>query len=89
MGASLEKRDEANGLYFVRYHDPDGRQVVKKGLERLKFWKDAKAAEPMVYRIMVSGDSQASMITIQDENGQAVRNETEKRILLVLQERLE
>lgn len=88
MGASLEKRDEANGLYFVRYHDPDG-QVVKKGLERLKFWKDVKAAEPMVYRIMVSGDSQATMITIQDENGQAVRNETEKRILLVLQERLE
>jgi outer membrane protein assembly factor BamC len=87
MGASLESRDEAKGLYFVRYHDPDG-QVVKKGIDRLKFWKEAKVSEPMVYRIMVSGDDEASMVTIQDENGQAVHNDTEKRILLVLQERL-
>ena len=87
MGASLESRDEAKGLYFVRYHDPDG-QVAKKGIDRLKFWKEAKVSEPMVYRIMVSGDDEASMVTIQDENGQAVHNETEKRILLVLQERL-
>ena len=87
MGASLESRDEAKGLYFVRYHDPDG-QVVKKGIDRLKFWKEAKVSEPMVYRIIVNGDDEASMVTIQDENGQAVHNDTEKRILLVLQERL-
>ncbi|MDA0236986.1 MAG: outer membrane protein assembly factor BamC [Proteobacteria bacterium] len=87
LGASLEKRDEARGLYFIRYQDPDG-QVVKKGFERLKFWKDKKIVEPMVYQIKVSGDDENSAVTIQDENGQAVHNETEKRILLVLQERL-
>ena len=60
---------------------------MKKGIDRLKFWKEAKVSEPMVYRIIVNGDDEASMVTIQDENGHAVHNDTEKRILLVLQER--
>lgn len=87
IGASVESRQEASGLYFVRYHDPDGR-YVKKGLERLKFWKDNKITEAVVYQISVTGDADTSMVVVFDENGKEVSVDTAKRILGVLQEKL-
>ena len=87
IGASVESRQEESGLYFVRYHDPDGR-AVKKGLERLKFWEDNKVTEAVVYQISVTGDAETSMVLILGENGQEVSVETAKRILAVLQEKL-
>ncbi|MBA4740068.1 MAG: outer membrane protein assembly factor BamC [Burkholderiales bacterium] len=87
IGASVESREEKGGLYFVRYHDPDGR-AVKRGLERLKFWKDDKITETAVYQISVSGDAESSMVMIFDETGLEVRADTAKRILMVLQEKL-
>ena len=71
----------------MRYHDPDGR-AVKRGLERLKFWKDDKITETAVYQISVSGDAESSMVMIFDETGLEVRADTAKRILMVLQEKL-
>jgi outer membrane protein assembly factor BamC len=87
IGASVESRKKESGLYFVRYHDPDGR-AVKKGIERLKFWKDNKVTEAVVYQISVTGDAETSMVLILGENGQEVSVETAKRILAVLQEKL-
>lgn len=87
IGASVESRQEKDGLYFVRYHDPDGR-IVKKGLERLKFWKDDKLSETAVYRISVTGDAETSMVMIHDDKGNEVGADTAKRILAVLQEKL-
>jgi outer membrane protein assembly factor BamC len=87
IGASVESRQESSGLYFVRYHDPDGK-VIKKGLERLKFWKDNKITEAVVYQISVTGDAETSMVLVFDENGKEVNVDTAKRILAVLQEKL-
>ena len=87
IGASVENREEERGLYYVRYHDPDGKKV-KKGIERLKFWKDAKITQATVYQISVTGDAETSMVVILDENGQEVSADTAKRILAVLQEKL-
>jgi outer membrane protein assembly factor BamC len=87
IGASVESRQEDKGLYLVRYHDPDGK-IVKKGLERLKFWKDDKITEAIVYQISVTGDAETSMVMILDENGKEVSADTAKRILAVLQEKL-
>ena len=87
IGASVESRQEDKGLYLVRYHDPDGK-ILKKGLERLKFWKDDKITEAVVYQISVSGDAETSMVVISDENGQEVSVDTARRILAVLQEKL-
>ena len=87
IGASVESRQEDKGLYLVRYHDPDWK-ILKKGLERLKFWKDDKITEAVVYQISVSGDAETSMVVISDENGQEVSVDTARRILAVLQEKL-
>ena len=87
IGASVENREEERGLYYVRYHDPDGKKV-KKGIERLKFWKDATITQATVYQISVTGDAETSMVVILDENGQEVSADTAKRILAVLQEKL-
>ena len=87
IGASVESRDEESGLYYVRYHDPDGKNL-KKGIERLKFWKDEKLTEAAVYQISVTGDTETSMVIILDENGKEVSADTANRILAVLQEKL-
>ncbi|MBT4385381.1 MAG: outer membrane protein assembly factor BamC [Betaproteobacteria bacterium] len=87
IGASVESRDQEKGLYFVRYHDPDGR-AVKKGLDRLKFWQDDELTEAAIYQISITGDSETSMVTVYDESGEAVSEDTAQRILSVLQERL-
>ena len=87
IGASVESRQEDKGLYLIRYHDPDGK-TLKKGLERLKFWKDNKITEAVVYQISVSGDAETSMVVVFDENGEEVSVDTAKRILSVLQEKL-
>lgn len=87
IGASVESRQEKDGLYFVRYHDPDGR-TAKKGLERLKFWKDDKISETAVYQISVTGDAETSMVFVYDDEGNEVGVDTAKRILVVLQEKL-
>ena len=87
IGASVENREEERGLYYVRYHDPDGKKV-KKGIERLKFWKDATITQATVYQISVTGDAETSMVVILDENGQEVSADTANRILAVLQEKL-
>jgi uncharacterized lipoprotein len=86
-GPRLKVGKRHSGLYFVRYHDPDGR-YVKKGLERLKFWKDNKITEAVVYQISVTGDAETSMVVVFDENGEEVSVDTAKRILSVLQEKL-
>jgi outer membrane protein assembly factor BamC len=87
IGASVESREEESGLYYVRYHDPDGKNL-KKGIERLKFWKDEKLTEAAVYQISVTGDTETSMVIILDENGKEVSADTANRILAVLQEKL-
>lgn len=87
IGAPVESRDQEKGLYFVRYHDPDGR-AVKKGLDRLKFWQDDELTEAAIYQISITGDSETSMVTVYDESGEAVSEDTAQRILSVLQERL-
>ena len=87
IGASVESREEESGLYYVRYHDPDGKNL-KKGIERLKFWKDEKITEAVVYQISVTGDAETSMVIILDETGQEVSADTANRILAVLQEKL-
>jgi outer membrane protein assembly factor BamC len=87
IGASVESREEESGLYYVRYHDPDGKNL-KKGIERLKFWKDEKITEAAVYQISVTGDAETSMVIILDETGQEVSADTANRILAVLQEKL-
>ena len=54
-GFTVVDRDRSNGLYYVRYADPDA-DIAKKDtgwLAKLAFWKKDEAERPEQYRIAV------------------------------------
>lgn len=89
VGFTVEDRDRAQGVYFVRYNDPDA-ENKKKGIGRLAFWRDADNADTQ-YHIQVSGandDRKVSEVRVQDAEGQTVASSTASRILALLQQEL-
>ena len=92
VGFTVEDRDRSNGLFFVRYIDPeaDVQTGQKEGLlDKLKFWKSApKAAQPQ-YRIHVA-DAGAGMSQVQVRNAQGgvESSSTGRKILGLLHEQL-
>jgi outer membrane protein assembly factor BamC len=89
VGFTVEDRDRSQGVYFVRYNDPDA-EAKKKGLARLAFWRSADRVD-MQYHIRVAGagdGSKVSEVRVQDEAGQTVTSPTASRILALLQDEL-
>ncbi len=93
-GFTVEDRDRSEGLFFVRYIDPDldVRSQRSEGfLSRLAFWrsKDAPVAGGgSEYRIRVAGVGGTSVVTVLTREGGEDTSETARRILGLLQEQL-
>ncbi|GHT84789.1 lipoprotein [Betaproteobacteria bacterium] len=93
VGFTVEDRDRAKGIYFVRYIDPeaDNNPPKNKGFfSRLLFWRsdDVKAKSGDEFRIQVSGRGDASLIAVQNREGVDERTTTVQRILNLLQKEL-
>lgn len=95
VGFTVEDRDRANGLYFVRYVDPEIDNAGKKSdgmLSRLAFWRgsDKPAVSREQYRIHVSnaGGSSSTVQVLTSEGG-VDRSATARRILGLLQQQLQ
>lgn len=93
VGFTVEDRDRAKGLYFVRYVDPDADARSKKDegwLAKLKFWGDdkTKVSDKTQYRIHVSGSTEASAVTVLSKEGGADTSEAGRKILNLLLEQL-
>jgi len=93
VGFTVEDRDRSQGLYFVRYVDPetDGQQKEDKGwLSKLAFWKSGKADvnKAAQYRIYVKGDSDQSTVKILTREGGTDVSDTSKKILGLLFDQL-
>nr|WP_223470893.1 outer membrane protein assembly factor BamC [Massilia soli] len=91
VGFTVEDRDRVQGVYFVRYVDPD--LEVKRGFlsKLLSFGSsDDKAKEAQRYRILVKSEQGASvsMVTVQNNDGQADTSPTAAKILKLLSEEL-
>jgi outer membrane protein assembly factor BamC len=96
IGFTVEDRNRVEGIYFVRYLNPDS-DIKKKGdddgiLSGIMFWRnndkdDAKAAK---YRIQVDNTdgTNTSKVTLLNEDGTAVNSATTTRILKLLHEQL-
>jgi outer membrane protein assembly factor BamC len=95
VGFTVEDRDRSQGLYFVRYVDPDSDASKKDEggfWNSLKFWKgiektgaiDATAR----YRVHVKTEGDTSTIQVLTREGGVDKSETSKRILGLLQEQL-
>ena len=91
VGFTVEDRDRANGLYFVRYVDPEAMDSKKSGgglLSRLKFWDSGKPAANQQFRILVKGEGGESSVQVLAREGGVDNSETAKKILGLLYDQL-
>ena len=90
-GFTVEDRDRANGVYFVRYIDP---QLLGKGEpgffgKLFSFGLGRKEAQaPSRYRVSVKAAGEGSTVSVHDAQGAPENGETGKRIVRLLLEDL-
>jgi outer membrane protein assembly factor BamC len=91
VGFTVEDRDRAKGLYYVRYVDTEAGDTKKTDggfLSKLKFWDSGKPAANQQFRILVQGDGGASTVQILTREGGVDNSETAKKILGLLYDQL-
>ena len=92
IGFTVEDRDRAQGLYFVRYVDPDAdnRSPEKGFLSRLAFWRsdDKPAQGGSEYRLRVEGQGDGSRVSVLSREGGQDNSDTARRMLGRLPEQL-
>jgi outer membrane protein assembly factor BamC len=90
-GFTVEDRDRQNGLYFVRYADPESEMAIKDAqrgfLSRLFSSGDAKVKAEQ-YRVQVRQDEERSQVHVLNKEGGAESSRTAQRILTLLHEQL-
>lgn len=90
VGFTVEDRDRARGIYFVRFIDQEGdaKKKSEQGFfSRLFSSKDDKK-EPLRYQIAVKSVRERSRITVLDEKGVVATDATSTRILNLLNDQL-
>jgi len=95
IGFTVEDRNRVEGIYFVRYVNPDKdnkKASDDKGiLSGIMFWRDNDKADSKAakYRIQVNNTgANTSKITLLNDDGTAVNSATTNRILKLLYEQL-
>ncbi|MCK9389214.1 MAG: outer membrane protein assembly factor BamC [Sulfuritalea sp.] len=94
VGFTVEDRDRSQGLYFVRYVDPEIDNKKKdsdKGfMSKLMFWKGGASDKPSQaqYRIHVKTTGESTTVQVLTREGGADQSDVSKRILGLLHEQL-
>ncbi|MGL5633212.1 MAG: outer membrane protein assembly factor BamC [Azovibrio sp.] len=90
VGFTVEDRDRSQGVYFVRYVDPELDEKKNDGwLSRLAIWKREPKGGPKVqYRIYVQEIGGTSRIQVLNPEGGLDKSETSRKILNLLYEQL-
>lgn len=91
VGFTVEDRDRVQGIYFVRYVDPDA--ANKEGfLKKLLTFgsSEEKAKEAQRYRVLVKAEQGASTsrVSVQTNDGKSETGETGAKILKLLTDEL-
>lgn len=85
-GFTIEDRDRAAGLFYLRYADPE-----QAGKEEPNFFQrlfGAKGQSPVRYRVSVKAEDANSIVSILDDRGQPIADVNAKRILSLLMDDL-
>jgi len=94
VGFTVEDRDRSQGLYFVRYVDPDADNKKKSDdsgmLSKLMFWKGSTGEKPnqAQYRIHIKTTAESTTVQVLTREGGVDKSDTSKRILGLLYEQL-
>jgi outer membrane protein assembly factor BamC len=84
-GFTVEDRDRAQGVYFVRYVDPAQAGKEEPGFFSRMFSGDAgKLSGPIKYRVNVKSDGEASLVSVLDSKGAPENGEAGQRIVKML-----
>ncbi|MFO0101998.1 MAG: outer membrane protein assembly factor BamC [Betaproteobacteria bacterium] len=86
---TVEDRDRANGVYFVRYLDPEveAKQRSQQGVLSRLFGGDPKIVAPQ-YRVLVLSSGKMSTVTVLDKDGKPELSPIGDRILTLLNQQL-
>lgn len=91
IGFTVEDRDRAQGVYFVRYIDPekDAQKSEKSFFSRLfSFGSEDKANNALRYRVSVKGSAATSQVSVQNNDGKPEVSRTADKILSLLTDQL-
>lgn len=89
LGFTVQDRDRAGGLYYVRYLNPESEAKKPGLLSRLAFWEsDAPKGKAEDYRIAVAEAKPGSKVRVLSAEGKPDNSAAAARILAVLQEDL-
>ena len=86
VGFTVEDRDRAKGVYFVRYADPELEKDPRGLLTRL-FTSESKVKAEQ-YRVQIAQGGNSSQVTVLNKDGAIDRTRTGQRILSLLHEQL-
>jgi outer membrane protein assembly factor BamC len=89
IGFTVEDRDRAHGIYFIRYLDPDY-EVKKRNDEGLfsRWFGKEKAVDAPLYRIELKSQGDKTIVTSEPDNAKTDPLSTGARILNLLQEQV-
>ncbi|MCS6786064.1 MAG: outer membrane protein assembly factor BamC [Thiobacillaceae bacterium] len=89
VGFTVEDRNRAEGVYFVRYADPEAGSAKREGLlSRLAFWRDdADKLKAQRYRVRLASQGGTTQVSVTQEDGKPA-GETGNRIASLLYEQL-
>jgi outer membrane protein assembly factor BamC len=87
-GFTVEDRDRAQGLYFVRYVDPVKSVRSEPGFVAKMFGAKESTPTPVRYRISVKGEGERSTVAVFDSQGTPENTDVGKRIISLLVEDL-
>ena len=86
VGFTVEDRDRAKGIYFVRYADPEA-ELKDRGLLERWFTSPPKVTAQQ-YRVQISTAGTASQVNVLNKDGASDGSKTAQRILALLHEQL-
>jgi outer membrane protein assembly factor BamC len=86
VGFTVEDRDRAKGIYFVRYADPEIEKDTRSTIARI-FSSDSKVKAEQ-YRVQISQAGTSSQVNVLNKDGATDNSRTAQRILALLHEQL-
>jgi outer membrane protein assembly factor BamC len=90
VGFTVQDRDRSQGVYFVRYINPDADSGTGGGiLSKILFWRDEASDKSDQYRIQLVSEAETSTdVKVLNNDGAPEKSDTSGRILNLLYEQL-
>ena len=89
VGFTVEDRDRNQGVYFVRYVDPNADAKDKPGLfSRIFTSSEDRNKQAVQYRIAVRTQANLTRVTVLDKSGAAITTDVGGRILALVNDQL-